>query len=417
METNLQDIKHAIYYVKSLVKWFCLAGMIGVFCGIIGLSFRYCIDYVNAFRGQHPIIIYGLPIGGLIIIFLYHKFQVLGLDINLVLESISTDKNTPVKLGPIIFISTVLTHLFGASAGRTGAALQIGGSISSFINKMLPVKEEDSNIVIMCAFAGMFTAVIGTPITGTVFAMEVISIGIFHYSAFFPCLITSMIVSFMSQLFGFQAIFPTLDYVPMFDVSNILSVTIIAICCAIMAALFCRILKFSTKTFSHYFNNDYLRIVCGGILIILITLLLGDQGYNGPGANLIHLAFTTSMNPASFLIKILLTALTLGAAYKGGEIVPSLCIGALIGNFVATLLSVDVAFGSAIGMIAFFCGVVNCPMAAIFLSIELFQSQGIIFFVLACSIAYILSGYSSLYRSQIITYSKTKTKYIKAKTK
>ena len=389
------------------MKWFCFSFVIGISCSIIGLFFRLSIDYANSLRNQFPQLIFALPIGGIIIIFLYHHFHALGLDTNLVLESITSDKETPIKLAPIIFISTFLTHLLGGSAGRTGASLQIGGSIATLVKKIFHIEQKDYHILIMCAVATMFSVILGAPLAAVIFSMEVVHVGVFQYSALFPCFIASMVGYLCSQWIGIQSYIPTLNHVPHLDVPAISEVTIIAVVCALISALFCRFLRLSSRLYTTYAKNDYYQIACGGVIIIIFTLIIGHQQYSGAGANLIQHAFTQNMPYESFLIKITLTALTLGAAYKGGEIVPSLCIGALIGNLIASLLSMDPAFGSAIGMIAFFCSVVNCPLASIFLSLEFFGSEGLFFFFLTCAIAYALSGYSGLFKSQKIIYSKT----------
>lgn len=417
MEEIKEHVKHGVFYIKVLCKWLWIASIIGMVCGLVGAFFHHSVDLANTLRNQYPYLLFGLPLGGVIIVYLYRHFHVSGLSTNLVLESISSKKQTPIILGPIIFISTVMTHLFGGSAGREGAALQIGGSIASMLQKIIPIEKEDNNLMIMCAMAGMFSAVFATPLTAVVFSMEVISVGVFYYSALFPCFMSSIVAYFISIHFGLTSSIPSLSYIYHFDFTIACKVLFIAIGCALFSSIFCRLLKLSSKLYQRYIKNPYYRIIFGGCLIIIFTLLMNSQQYNGAGTNLIQEAFLHPMKVEAFIIKMLFTALTLGAAYKGGEIVPSLCIGALIGNIFGSFLSIDVGFASAIGMIGFFCGVVNCPIASIFLSIELFGSSGILYFFFVCSISYLLSGYSGLYSGQRILYSKTKTKYIDIKAK
>lgn len=413
-----EEIKKPLLFVNTFIKWLIISLIIGIICGFIGTLFHHSLIKANLIRMKYEWILYALPFAGCVIVYIYKLFHMENdKGTNLVIESISSEEEVPKRQGLLIFISTILTHLFGGSAGREGAALQIGASIASAFKRVVPVKEEDKKIITMCGMAGMFSAVFCTPITAAIFSMEVISIGIFHYSALIPCMFSAIIATRISSMFGVYSEIPSLITTPDFHILLAIKVSIIALCAALGCILFCTSLKRIHTLYTHYLKNPYYRIMAGGIIIILLTLLVKNQTYNGSGMNLIIQSFTQDMSPFSFLIKIIFTIVTLGAGYKGGEIVPSLCIGALIGNFVGNILGLDPAFGASLGMIAFFCGVVNCPIASIFLSIELFGASGLLFYCISCSISYMFSGYVSLYSGQKIMYSKLQTKYINIKTK
>lgn len=411
-------MRKSLLFVNTFIKWLIISAIIGTICGFIGTLFHHSLSQANIFRLKHPWILYLLPFAGCFIVYIYKKWNMENdKGTNLVIESISSEEEVPKRQGLLIFISTILTHLFGGSAGREGAALQIGASIASAFKRVVPVEEEDKKLITMCGMAGMFSAVFCTPITAAIFSMEVISIGIIHYSALIPCMFSAIIASRISNIFKVYSEIPSDVIIPEFNFILAIKVIIIAICTALGCILFCTALKKISKLYSHYFNNKYSRIMIGGTFIIVLTLLVGNQTYNGSGMNLIIASFYQKMPPLSFLIKMIFTVVTLGAGFKGGEIVPSLCIGSLIGNLVGSFLGLDSAFASSLGMIAFFCGVVNCPIASIFLSIELFGATGLLFYCISCSIAYMFSGYVSLYSGQKIMYSKLKTKYINIKTK
>ena len=404
-------------FILAFLKWSCCSILVGILSGIIGGIFHEAVDLATHSRQNHPFLLYLLPFGGLVIVFLYHitSMKEDG-GTNRVISSIRNSSTIPFRMAPLIFVSTVLTHLFGGSAGREGAALQIGGSISSSIGRILKLNEKDMHVIVMCGMSGVFAAVFGTPITATIFSMEVISVGVLYYVAFIPCLISAMVAFSIGKFFGTKPIHYTLSSIPTPDLGTIVRVIILALLCALISILFCITLHKSSSLYKRFIENEYLRIFVGGILVILLTLLIQTREYNGAGMEIVNHAINGSTNPEAFLLKIIFTAITLGAGFKGGEIVPSFFIGATFGNVVGGLLGLDPGFGAAIGLISVFCGVVNCPIASLLLSIELFGSSALILFCFACSISYVFSGYYGLYSSQKIMYSKLSPTYINKST-
>lgn len=409
--TNQLDI------IKSYLKWVVLSVLVGCIIGIIGSAFHFSIDESAKLFAKYSNIIFLLPIAGVIIPFLY-KIADMEKDLgtNSAIIAIRESKNITLKTAPLIFISTVLTHLTGGSSGREGAALQLGSSIANSIGKMLKLDYYDRKLITMCGMSAGFSALFGTPITAAVFSIEVVGVGIMHYSALVPCFIASISGYLISTKLGVLPTSFALKTVPDLTALNLTKVIVLSAIAAFLSILFCIVLHFAGKLYKKI-SNTSLRGFAGGLLVLVITLILGTRDYNGAGIAVIQKAINGEAMPFAFIIKILLTALTLGAGFKGGEIVPAFFTGATFGCTFAHLLNLDYGFGGAIGLISVFCGVTNCPLASLFLALELFGNNGFIFFGLACATSFMLSGYSGLYSEQTIIYSKTKPLYVNQKTK
>lgn len=410
-------IKHNLKRIETSIKWVLFAIISGVVAGGAGTLFYFGMTLVTLIRTKHPWLIFLLPFGGLVIVGCYrllHDEHDTGT--NLVISAIHSDDNLPLKMAPLIFISTLITHLFGGSAGREGAALQLGGSIGNGIGKLFHFDDKDKHIMIMCGMSACFSALFGTPMAAAIFSMEVVSVGIMYYAALVPCVISSLVAHGIAVSFGIsQELFLT-DSIPSFGIGNAVRISVLAILCAGISILFCVMLHQSEALYKHFFKNPYVRVFVGGCIVIVLTLLVGNQNYNGTGVNIIAQCIDGTVRPEAFLLKMIFTAATLGAGYKGGEIVPSFFTGAAFGCLFGNLLGFSPALCTAVGMAAVFCGVTNCPITSLLISFELFGYDGMPYFLLAVAFSYMLSGYFGLYHSQKIIYSKYKTNYINKKT-
>ena len=397
----------------TLLRWLLVSGLTGVACGLVGAAFYYVVSFVTAARQAHGWLLFCLPLAGLFIVWSY---RVLGMEndsgTNQIIASVRSGEKPPLRLALLIFVSTALTHLTGGSAGREGAALQIGGSVAASIGRLLRLGERNMNLIVMCGMSAVFTALFGTPLSATVFSLEVVSVGIVHYSALFPCLLASLVTTGVTRLLGVHPEGYVLMGGPALDWQFMLRTGLLAIACALLSMAFCELMHRTNHLYKKYLPNQYLRVLAGAAILIVLTLLVGSRDYNGAGGNIIEAALAGHAVPYAFLLKMLFTAITLGAGFRGGEIVPTFFVGATFGCAAAPLLGLDPAFGGAIGMIALFCGVTNCPLASIFLSIELFGSSHVLFFALACALSYLLSGKFSLYSAQKIVYSKLEPRFI-----
>lgn len=417
-EERKAHLLHECRRARTSVKWIIFSLLSGVCIGLVGTLFYYMLKWVNGFRQTHSFIILALPLAGLFIVWSYrvlHDENDSGT--NLVLAAIHSGEHVPLRMAPLILISTIITHLFGGSAGREGAALQLGGSIGGSLGNLFRFDEKDQHVMIMCGMSAAFSALFGTPMAAAIFSMEVVSVGIMHYSALVPCVISALTARGIASLFGIMPDRFTILDMPSFTIKNAVITGIFAVLCALVSILFCVCLHKSNQLFRHFFKNPYLRIAVGGLIIVGMTFLVGDQTYNGAGLNVIEHCFNGSVPKPAFLLKILFTAITLGCGYKGGEIVPTFFIGASFGALFAGLFGFNHGLFAAIGMCAVFCGVTNCPITSLLISFELFGYEGMPYYLLAIALSYMLSGYYGLYSSQKIIYSKYKTSYINRKTK
>lgn len=401
-------------YILSFLKWTALGASAGAIVGTAGAAFAYCLQLVTDFRTAHPLLVLGLPLAGLLIVFLYHSAGIReSRGTNLVLASIRTDEPIPFAMAPLIFAGTVLTHLFGGSAGREGAALQLGGSIAQNLARRLRLSSGSQKLLTMCGMSACFSALFGTPMSAAFFAMEVISVGIMHYSALVPCAVASVTAAYLSRLLGIAPARFSVSGIPSeFSVPTMLRVFALAALCAGVSILFCVILKYTSAFYASCFKNSYLRVACGGILVAVFAMILRSQDYLGAGTQIIARAFAGEAVPLAFLLKIIFTAITLEAGFKGGEIVPTFFIGATFGCTAGALLGLNPSFAAAVGMLCLFCGVTNCPITTLFLSLELFGARGLLWYFLATAVSYMLSGYFSLYSKQKIMYSKVAPEFI-----
>ncbi len=403
-----------------LGKWMFMGIITGVIVGIVCTAFSYALKYVTAFRNVHPWILFGLPFAGLLIVFLYRFLKDTNdTGTNMVIASIHSSSEVSYKMAPLIFISTVLTHLCGGSAGREGAAIQLGGSITNFLSniKWLKFTPNDHRINIMCGMSAGFSALFGTPLASAFFSLEVISVGIMHYSALVPCVIASYIAYFIAMAFKVSPEHFSVLSIPSISPVNMLKFLILGALLGVISIIFCAAMHNTGKLYQRIFKNPYIRIFAAGCIIILLTLVLRTNMYLGSGMDIIvHIFETDSGTPFYvFILKIVFTALTLGAGFKGGEIVPSFCIGAAFGACLAGLFGMPVTLMAACGMVGVFCGVTNCPVTSLLIAFELFGFEGMPYYLITIAVSYMLSGYFGLYNSQRIMYSKTQTQFINTK--
>ena len=405
--------RHMMQGAGVFVRWIFFSVIIGVLVGAVGVGFHHAIAQVTEWRKTYPFLLFGLPLAGLFIVWLYRVCD-MARDGGTNLVLISVRDNAPIRLrtAPLIIVATVLTHLFGGSSGREGAALQMGSSISAYVGRFMCLDDKDERVIKMCGMAAGFSALFGTPLAAAVFAMEVVSVGVMYYAAMFPCLLASLVALMTARALGGVPEAFLVFGIPQLTPLALVQVVALGVLCALVAVLFCKVFGILHRFYARYLPNPYVRVLVGGCLVVVFTLLLGNRDYNGAGMEQIWRAFTGYAHPAAFLIKMVLTALTLGAGFKGGEIVPAFFVGATFGCYYGRFLGLSGSFGAGVGMVAVFCGVTNCPLTSILLSYELFGGDGLLLFALGCAVSYMLSGYSGLYSAQKIMYSKLRPEFI-----
>lgn len=408
-----ETIKHGLRELANSVKWVFFAVIVGIAVGLCGTMFSILLTFVTDMRIQYPWLILFLPVGGLIIVGLYYLLHDQNdTGTNLVISAIHSDDHLPFRMTPLIFLSTLITHLLGGSAGREGAALQMGGSLGNTLGRIFRFDEKDRHVMIMCGMSAAFSALFGTPMAAAIFPLEVVSVGVMYYMALVPCVISSLVARGVADAFGVANEMFLVTSIPKFTVLTAVKISVLAVLCALVSIIFCIMLHKTEEGYRHFFKNPYLRVAVGGCIVVLLTFLVGNQTYNGTGIAIIEQCIDGTVRPEAFLLKMLFTALTLGAGYKGGEIVPTFFTGAAFGCLFGNVLGFSPTLCTAVGMSSMFCGVTNCPISSLLISFELFGYEGMPYFLLAIAFSYMLSGYYGLYRSQKILYSKFKTYYI-----
>lgn len=414
-QPNLKrQVIHNLHRLRTAVKWILIAIVTGLIVGAVGTAFAHAMTLATAMRLAYPWLLFCLPLAGVLIVSWYYLFKDKhDQGTNLVISAIHSGEEVPLRMTPLMFVATVLTHLCGGSAGREGAALQIGASIGNSIGKLFHFNENDERVMIMCGMSACFSALFGTPMAAAIFSMEVISVGVMYYAALVPCVIASFVAHALAGIckVGWET-FPVCD-IPAFTVKSACITGILAVLCAVLSVIFCVILHHTAHFFRKYVNNHYARTITGGCIIVALTLLVGSRDYNGAGMDVIARCFETGdVFPGAFLLKMIFTAVTLGTCYKGGEIVPTFYVGATFGCLYAMITGFCSPLCIAVGMGSLFCGVTNSPIASLLICFELFGYEGMPYYLLAIALSYMLSGYHGLYSSQKILYSKFKTTYI-----
>ncbi|MDO5382688.1 MAG: chloride channel protein [Eubacteriales bacterium] len=407
---TFQRMRMAVF---TLFKWLFCSVVSGVVIGLVGTGFYKLLAFVTELRINNFYFLFLLPVAGIIIVFMYRAVgEGNNKGTNIVITAIQSNDEVPIRVAPLIIISTLLTHLCGGSAGREGAALQVGGSVGNFFANHLDFDEKDKRIMVMCGMSACFAALFGTPIAAAIFSMEVISVGIMYYAALVPCVISAFIAQGIAAFFNISPTRFDIGEICSFNMVSGTKFIIMSALFALASILFCIILHTSSKLYSEYFANPYIRIVIAGLLVIALRYITGTTDYLGAGADIISKSFTVSAAWYVFLLKMIFTAITLGGGYKGGEIVPTLFVGATLGSFLAPIFGLPVGLCAGCGMVSVFCGVTNCPLTSLILSIEMFGAGSMKFVIICVALSYMLSGYYSLYNSQKIVYSKYKTEYI-----
>lgn len=399
--------------LKTLAIWIITGIVIGGIVGITGVAFHYTIDILTEFRVENNWIIFLLPLGGLAIVYLYSKA---GMEndrgTNAVILAVREDQTLPLRTSFLIFVSTAITHFLGGSSGREGAALQIGGSMASSIGRLLKLNDKERRILVMSGMSACFSALFGTPVTAAIFSIEMISVGIMHYSAIIPCVMSAITAFRISILFGVKPTSFGIMIVPELERHSIIEIIPFAVLCALISRFFCFSIHRIKHIFAGYIENKYIRVLVGSVIIIIMTLISRGQMFNGAGGDVITESFSKRAEFYVFIVKIIFTAVTLGCGFKGGEIIPAFFVGATFGSFASSFFGLNFSFGAGIGLISLFCGATNCPIASLLMSIELFGIEAVPFFALVCGISYLISGDTGLYSEQKIMYSRKMPEFV-----
>ncbi|WP_434037340.1 voltage-gated chloride channel family protein [Formosa sp. 4Alg 33] len=390
-----------LYY---LIKWLIICTCIGLVSGGISAFFLKSLEWATNYRESNLWIIALLPIGGFIIGLTYHLF---GNSVvkgnNLLLEEFHTPKKIiPFKMAPLVLFGTIVTHLFGGSAGREGTAVQIGGAVADQFTKIFKLSDRDRKIVLIAGISAGFASVFGTPLAGGIFALEVLILGRIRLDAIVPSFLAAVLANYFCEIWNVAHTHYHIDAVAEMNPINLLWAMLAGIIFGLVAMLFSKSTHFWANLFKKLIKYPPLRPTIGGIILAVIIYSIGTTKYIGLGVPTIVDSFSSHMNSYDFLAKLLFTSFTLGAGFKGGEVTPLFYIGATLGNVLIWFIPLPMGLLAGMGFVAVFAGATNTPIACTVMGIELFGIEAGVFIAIACSVSYLFSGHTGVYTSQII---------------
>ena len=397
---SFEQIPSLIY----LLKWVLICLFLGAITGSISAFFLSALDWATDYREANLWIIFLLPVGGFIIGLSYHLY---GSSVvkgnNLLIEELhSPNKIIPFRMAPLVLFGTILTHLFGGSAGREGTAVQIGGAIADRFTKVLNLSKRDRQIVLIAGISAGFASVFGTPLAGGIFALEVLILGRIRLDAIVPSFMAAVFADYFCRVWGISHIDYNIGNVAEMTPINLLWCLLAGIIFGLVAMLFSKSTHFWSNLFKKTINYPPLRPVVGGVFIAAAVYFMGTTKYIGLGIPTIVDAFSVDLNSYDFLLKLLFTSFTLGAGFKGGEVTPLFFIGAALGNVLIWFIPLPIGLLAGMGFVAVFAGATNTPIACTIMGIELFGIEAGVFIGLACCTSYLFSGHTGVYSSQII---------------
>jgi H+/Cl- antiporter ClcA len=414
-----------LFIFSHLFRWTLLVIPVALVAGSLVALFLWLLDWAIHFRFAHAWLLYGLPLAGVVIYFLY-KYWGKGSEAgnNLIMDEIhAPGGGVPFRMAPLVLITTVITHLFGGSAGREGTAVQIGGSVANFFASRFGLSREDVRMILKAGVAAGFGAVFGTPVTGAIFALEVLAVGRIRHDALLPCFIASVLADAVCSSWGIHHTAYRIDFVSTgvrffqyinLDVLLLAKVVVAGIFFGLAGYVFAEGTHLIKSYSGKFIKINWLIPVIGGVLIIGLTWALGTEDYLSLGVagktpqsvtipSCFHAGGATTF---SWFWKLLFTAITLGMGFKGGEVTPLFFIGAALGSTIAMFSGAPVDLMAGLGFIAVFAGATNTPIACTIMGVELFGGANIVYYAVACFTAYYFSGQSSIYSSQRMSLGK-----------
>jgi H+/Cl- antiporter ClcA len=395
--------------LTALGQWILLGSLVGVLCGAASALFLWLLELATEFRTGHEGIVYLLPVAGLVIGWIYARFgQSIQAGNNLVIDTIHDEgPEIPLRMAPMVLIGTVLTHVFGGSAGREGTAVQMGASVTDWVSHRLRVSKPVRRQLLAAGVAGGFGSVFGTPVAGAVFGLEFIVLGRIEYGALVPALVASIVGDMTTRALGIgHTHYPAAPHVALTPL--LLSKWLVfAAAVAIVTTVFIELTHFLKKRGEKHIPRLPVRMCLGGLVIVGLWKLVGTSDYLGLGVPMIVRAFEDPNFPVyAFALKLLFTAITLGAGFLGGEVTPLFFVGAALGSVLARLLGIPIELGAGVGLAAVFAAASNTPLALSIMAMELLGAPVFPHVVIVCVLAYLLAGHRSIYPAQRLLYGK-----------
>ncbi|MBM7702832.1 voltage-gated chloride channel family protein [Metabacillus iocasae] len=394
--------------VFYLVKWTLLSGIVGVLAGSASAFFLVSLDWATSAREANAWLLFLLPVGGVFVSFLYWKYGLNAAKGNnlLIEQAYGASESVPFRMAPLVLVGTIVTHVFGGSAGREGTAVQMGGAFSEAVGKLFKLDAIDRKIIIICGISSGFASVFGTPLAGTVFGLEVLALGLIRHEALFPAFMAAFIGDFVTTAWGVHHHSYEIGAIPSVSAFLFLKIGFAAILFGLTATLFSKLTHQLKNHLTRLMPNPMIKSFIGGLLIIALVYIVGTRDYIGLGIPLIDDAFAGDVSPFAFITKLLFTSITLGAGYQGGEVTPLFVIGSTLGSSLGDVLNVSVPFLAALGFIGVFCGATNTPIACFIMGIELFGAEASFYLFFVCIVSYLFSSHTGIYTSQKVAIRK-----------
>lgn len=367
------------------------AVLVAFFCGCTGALFAYALKFANRLFGEYDWLLYLLPLGGVLSVLGFKLCKIETYNIHSILNSVRDGNPIPLILSTAVFIGTFITQIFGGSAGKEGAALQIGGGIATPFAKVLGLKNDNFKALLICGMSAMFSSVFALPLTALAFGLEIIFVSRkFYLTVILPLAISTFGAFYVAKFWGVKPESFKIS-IPSFSFTTFMKAAVVITACAVASYVFCVSLKATSALFKKLFTNNFVRIIVGGVIIVLLTIIVKNKDYNGGGMHIIEYVLHGGQTVFwAFALKILFTSITNAAGFKGGEIVPAMFIGATLGCSVASFVGLSPIFGAALGIVALFGGATKCIVSALFLGLEMFGYSGFGYFAVAVVIAQIV---------------------------